>query len=127
MSRLQWITHRGQRILAIDFSAITERSVALAAIAEVRPGIAAEPPNSVLTLTNITGSNFDPTVVEALKQLTKDDKPYVRAAAVVGVTGLQRIVMSVVSVFSNRTFGLFDTVEAAKDWLVEEAGRRAGG
>jgi hypothetical protein len=120
LNRLEWITHKGRRILAVDFTGLTEPAAALAAIAEVRPVIAAEPLNSVLTLTNITGSTFDPTIVEALKQLTKDDKPYVRAAAVVGVTGLQRIVMSLVSVFSGRSFALFETVDEARDWLAKQ-------
>jgi hypothetical protein len=117
------VEHRGQRILLIDFTGMTDPAVVLEAVAEVRALVAAQPPASLLTLTDVTGSTFEPATVDAVKQLARDDQPYVRAAAVVGVTGLARIVMSVVTLYTGRTFGTFDTVDEAKDWLVSQAAR----
>ena len=54
---------------------------------------------------------------DGLKQFTAHNKPYVKAGAVVGVTGLKRIIFSAVVTFSRRNLEAFDDVEQAKHWL----------
>jgi hypothetical protein len=44
----------------------------------------------------------------------------VRKAAVVGVEGLYKVVMSAVSIFSKRDFKLFDNKEDAIHYLIED-------
>jgi hypothetical protein len=43
----------------------------------------------------------------------------VKAAAVVGITGLKKIIFGAVMAFSKRNLASFDNVEQAKRWLVE--------
>jgi len=45
------------------------------------------------------------------------NKPYVVAAAVVGVTGLKQIIYNAVMKFSGRKLTAFDSLAEAKDWL----------
>ncbi len=78
------------------------------------------PENSVLTLTIVARGKFDVTLVDKLKALTKGNTPYVRKAAVVGIAGLYKVVISAISIFSKREFKLFDNQDDAIRYLLED-------
>jgi hypothetical protein len=44
--------------------------------------------------------------------------PDVKAAAIVGVEGVKKIILNAVMLFSKRKFHTFDNIESAKNWLV---------
>jgi hypothetical protein len=115
--RTYFVEHGGRRILLLDFSGITDEAVALEAIAEAKAFVATQPENSLLTVTHIKGSAFTPVLVRALQDLARADAPYVKAAAVTGMSGLQRLAYTAISAFSQRTFEVFDDVESAMTWL----------
>ena len=52
-----------------------------------------EPHASVYTLTDVTGSRVTSAIRNALHELTKANKPYVVAGAVVGVTAIQSVIL----------------------------------
>ena len=54
-----------------------------------------------------------------MKQFSAHNKPYVKAAAVVGITGLKRIFFRAVMAFAKLNLEFFDDVEQAKRWLVD--------
>jgi hypothetical protein len=58
-------------------------------------------------------------VVDALKQNAIIIKPYVKKAAVVGVTFTQETILTVVNMFSNLDLKPFNTFDEAKDWLTD--------
>ena len=115
--RTRFVTHEGQQILLLDFAGIGNVPEALAAIAEAKAFIAKQPLNSLLTITHIKGAVFAPSIVVALQDLARHDKPYVRAAVVSGMSGLQRIAFHAIRLFSHRTFHVTRDVEQAKAWL----------
>ncbi len=115
--RVRYIEHNGRKILFHDFSRFTRTEDVLAAIDESRHIVRLQPPASVLTLTDVTGSHFNREIVEALKELTKGNKPYVKAGAIVGLSGIQRVVYVAVTQFTGRRLPTFATVEEAKDFL----------
>lgn len=118
--RVYVVTHGGVEIMFLDFANVRRTGEALEAIAEARRAITTRAPNSVRTLTAVHDSLFNVEIARALWRLARADKRYVRAAAVVGVTGMQEAVLSLVSRMSRRLFRTFDTVEEAKDWLAEQ-------
>jgi hypothetical protein len=61
---------------------------------------------------------FDDRVTQQMKEFTTHNKPYVRAAAVVGVEGVKKIILNAVMLFSKRKFHTFDSIDSAKAWLV---------
>ncbi len=63
---------------------------------------------------------FSSEAAEALKQFTSHNKPYVTAAAVVGIIGLKQIIYNAVLKFSGRNLVAFDSVDKAKDWLATQ-------
>lgn len=114
--RVKFITHHKKEILFLDFSNSLPHEV-LQTIDDAKRVISARPEGSILTLTDVTNARFNDAVSDGLKQFTAHNKPYVKAGAVVGVTGLKRIIFSAVVTFSRRNLEAFDDIEQAKHWL----------
>lgn len=116
MDRVTFIKHNGKELLSLDFSNCKPAEVFLV-IDEAKQVIRTRPENSVLTLTDVTSMRFDDRVTQQMKEFTVHNKPYVKAAAVVGVEGVKKIILNAVMLFSKRKFHTFDTIESAKNWL----------
>jgi hypothetical protein len=117
MERSRFIDHKGVQICLLDFSGAAIEEV-LSTIESGARLIRSQPGKTVLSLTFTDGAKFDTAVIKGMKDLTKGNEPYVRAAAVVGVKGLQKIVLDAASLFSNREFATFDDLESAKEYLI---------
>lgn len=119
MNRIQFIQHNGKKIQHLDFTHAKAAEV-VQLVREAQPVIAAQSPKSLRTLTDVTNMSFNTEAAEALKQFTSHNKPYVTAAAVVGITGLKQIIYNAVLKFSGRNLVAFDSVDKAKDWLATQ-------
>jgi hypothetical protein len=119
MQRVQFIQHKGKQILHLNFSGAKADEV-LAVIGEAMTVIRAQPAGSVRTLTDVTGAGFNSTVSDAMKTFVNHNKPFVTAAAVVGITGLKQIIYNAVIKFSGRNLVAFDSFDQARDWLAEQ-------
>lgn len=121
MDRAKFIDHKGKQIFMMDCrdASLDEMNEIIEeCILQVRK----QPAKSVLTLTISGGSSFSADTINKLKEVARDNTPYVKAGAIVGVTGLYKIVFNAVAMFSKRRFYLFDTVDEAKDFLVDYQG-----
>ena len=119
MGRVQFIDHKGTRILMLDFSGC--KSVELGAIVkEAKAVIGKQPPASVRTLTNVTCTEMSKDTSAIVKDLTSFNKPYVTAAAVVGVEGLKKVIYNAIVAISGRNMSTFNTIDQAKDWLATQ-------
>ena len=119
MEKSRFTTEFGKEIyfLLFDYDRIEE---AVPLIEECAEQIRKRPEKSVLTLTVISRGKFNTELVEYLKALTRGNAPYVRKAAVVGVSGLYKVVISAISIFSKRDFKLFDSREEAIAYLLQD-------
>ena len=54
-----------------------------------------------------------------LKRSLATTQPFVKAGAIVGVTGLYKVVFNAIAMFSKRRFYLFDTVDEAMDFWAD--------
>lgn len=118
--RTRFIMHNDVPILLLDYSNIADPQTALAEIALSRRIIAQQPEGSLRTLTYVEGAHYDTNVVQALKDLTVHNAPYVKAAAVVGLDALRRVIYRAVTTFSRRDIRIFSELDAAKDWLAAQ-------
>lgn len=118
--RTYWQTHKGKRICVLDFRAVTDTGQALQAIADAAKVVRAEPPSSVRTLTLVEKSVYNRQIGDELKNLANGNRPHVKAAAVVGLSGLQHALYIAIQQFSGRTISTFRDAERAKDWLVSK-------
>jgi hypothetical protein len=117
--RVQFIEHLGKRVLFIDYSncdAAMMKDIAC----EGHRVLALQPPTSALTLNDVTGASFDHESVAALKSMVAANAPFVKRGAVIGISGLQRLIYDAVQAFSKRKLPNFKTRKEALDWLVSE-------
>lgn len=119
MERSKFINHKGREIYILDCSDCKPEEIS-AIIGECARQVQVRPEGSVRTLTIAGGGRFDNNVLQQLKELTQGNAPYVNRAAVVGITGLYKVVMNTIKMFSKREFHLFDSVEEAKDFLAQD-------
>jgi hypothetical protein len=119
MSHAGFETVHGKQIFFIDFRG-AHPAEALVTIADAKAKVARCPHGSVLTLTDISESSYDDHVTEALKDLARANKPYVKASAVVGVSGLRKVVFNMILMFSRRQMSLFSDLESARKWLAAQ-------
>jgi hypothetical protein len=118
MQRVRIIEHKGKKVFYVDFSNCTSQE-AIETLDQARKTLVPHPHGSLLGLTDVTNGHFDRKVTQELKEYSKFTAPYMRASALVGVTGIKKAILIAVETFTNRRFTLFDDVEKAKDWLVE--------
>jgi hypothetical protein len=119
LERARFIDHKGKKIFLLDCSNCLPSDIN-PLIEECGRQVQSQPQKSVLTLTIAGGGRFDLETINKLKNLTRDNEPYVKKSAVVGISGLQEVVLMTVSRFSNRKFHLFKDSESAKDFLVSD-------
>jgi hypothetical protein len=117
--RVNFIEHQGKRVLFINYSHC-DVAMLKAVAEEGHRVIAREQPNSVLTLNDVTGTTFDKESVAVLQAMVAGNAPYVRRAAVIGISGLQRLIYEGVQAFSRRRIPLFEERKQALNWLVQE-------
>jgi hypothetical protein len=120
MERSYFIEHAGKKIFILDFTDCQPAEM-LPIIEECGRQVQKQPSKSVYTITIARGGRFDFNCVEKLKQLTKDNEPYVIKSAVVGMSGLQQLLLMIVSSFSNRKFELFDELQQAKKFIAADS------
>ncbi|HZU33210.1 MAG TPA: STAS/SEC14 domain-containing protein [Candidatus Angelobacter sp.] len=117
--RVRFIEHKGRRILFINYSHC-DAALLKAVAEEGHRIISGERLDSVLTLNDVTGTSFDKESVAALQAKVAGNAPYVRRAAVVGISGLQRLIYEGVQAFSKRRIPHFETREEALRWLAQD-------
>jgi hypothetical protein len=117
-NRLQFITYKGKKILVEDFTNLKPGAEFMDLIHQAQALIAAQPSKSVLAVFDATGSSFNNENLNAMKEFTKANTPYIKAASVVGITGLLQVALTAVAKFAGRDFISFKTRNEAMDWLV---------
>jgi len=117
--RVRFVDHGGKRVLFINYSHC-DVNMLKAVAAEGHRVIALEQPGSVLTLNDVTGTTFDKESVAVLQAKVAANAPYVRRAAVIGISGLQRLIYEGVQAFSRRRIPHFENRQEALAWLVQD-------
>jgi hypothetical protein len=116
--RLKKITHKGVSILFTDYTGFSAWDDWRALIEAERKIMPLEPLGSVRAVAIFTDSRFTTEVFEAIKQLAVANRPHMKASALVGLSALQKTAfLKAIERTSDRSFGLFDTLDEALDWL----------
>ena len=120
MERVSWFEHKGKRIILEDMSGLREPTDIYAISDTSTALICKQTEASVLLITNVTGARYNPSIINRLKENTKLTNPYMKAYAVVGIGGLQRVVLQSVVQFTGQDIKICGSIEEAKDWLVRQ-------
>ena len=119
MDRVRFITHEGKRILLIDNSGCSSQDI-VENYTECQRIVAAEPLDSVLTLSDFTDAEVDRAALTRMKEVAVLDRPHVKKAALVGMDSIPDAFYRSLRSFSVREFPSFKTREEALDWLVQD-------
>ena len=120
MERLRLIQHKGKSILIVDLSNSRDKSESVEVLARAREKIDVQPPKSLLLLTDVSNAHYDHVAAEAVKEYSRANTPFIKASAVIGVSGIKRVIFQAVIKLTGRHIATFDAVEAGLDWLAEQ-------
>jgi len=81
--------------------------------------IAGEPPGSVLLLLDVTGAGLSGDVEAAVREFAERTAPHVRARALVGASGLKRLLYARLQAARGGQ-ALFDDLGDARAWLARQ-------
>ena len=117
MGRVHFITHREATILKVDLSHSKTVEENLEVLDRAKKIIGSRPRGSMLLLTDVTKAFFNAKGIAAIKEFSTFNTPFVKASAVLGVSGIYRVIYEAVVKLVGRPIVCFDTEEQALDWL----------
>jgi hypothetical protein len=120
MDRTYTLSYQGKRFFALDFTNLQTIDEIADVIKKARDYIHRQPPASVYTLTNIEGMHFNNLIRDMFQELAKSNKPFVKAGAIVGVTGMKQILFNGIMKLTGRDIKSFSDLESAKKWLSQQ-------
>jgi len=121
MHGASFIEHNGRQVILLDFKGLKGVDVAMPIIAQAGEFVQSTPADGAsLTCTDVRDTKYDRQIVDAFKQMTKANRPHVKAAAVVSDSPLHRAAISMIALFSRRKIEVFDSRERALDWLIAQ-------
>jgi hypothetical protein len=115
---VEWIEHKGKKILYIKYGGLSP-SQRLDQIKEATRMIVETNSDKNLSLTDMNDCFVDNEFVELAKEQGKISLPLTHKAAIVGIVGMKKILLKAVNAFTPKPRIPFETIEKAKDWLVE--------
>ena len=115
--RIQFVEHKGKRILLIDFSHATAQQMQLL-LEHVRVTVAQHARESLVTLADFNGAEIDHAVATKIKEVLTLDRPFVKKTAWISTEDIPHAFMDNFHTFSRREIATFKTREEAMDWLV---------
>ena len=119
MERVYFADYRGKKFLYIDMSKCKPEEF-FEVIDKAKEIIRSQLEKSLVTLTDVTDTRYNTEMTDAIKKYVAGNKPYVVAAAVVGVTGMKQFIYNIIMKFTGRNLEAFDTIEQAKEWLAKQ-------
>ena len=78
----------------------------------------------MVLLVNVRRNYFSPASVEEMKKVSKHNEPWVIATAMVGMSKIGSVIARQVYRSAGRMYEAFDSLDAAKDWLQQQAPKK---
>jgi hypothetical protein len=119
--RLEFVEHKGKRILTIN-SARADFQMVRAIAAECWHIVSSQELKSVRTLNDLEGAEFTSESVRVLSELAAKNRPYVVRGAVIGIKGLRFFAFQTVVSVTRRPLKLFGDRLQALNWLAQDDG-----
>ena len=114
-----WITYKGKEILYDDYRNLSGEK--FSALVDVQVSLTLESgKKNILSLVDVRNSYAIKETVDVFNNAGKVTKGIAIKTAVLGITGVKKIFLNVINKITNIGAKPFNTIEEAKDWLVEE-------
>lgn len=120
MTDAKFISYRGLQVLHIIFPDGSSKEDVLVNFENAKKLIESQPFNSVFTLTFLGTFPYDVDIAKGFELFISHNKPYVKAGAVLGVTGLKKALYNSYMLITKRSVKICDTEEEALEYLLAE-------
>ncbi|MEN8121413.1 MAG: hypothetical protein ABFS35_13760 [Bacteroidota bacterium] len=120
VQRVRWIEHKGKKIIYHDLSKLnTDEAVRV--VRQFEQFVIKNKDNPALvSLTDFTDAHIFGESFEEVKRVAKLVRPILNKRAVIGITGVKKVLYKAANIFANGTPSkMFNTLEEAKDYLVK--------
>jgi len=113
----RFIEYKNKQVVYIDFSNMRKAEEIYAAMEIAGAFIRKQPLKSLYTLTNLSGMFFNNEIFSRMTAYAKENNPYVKASAVVGMTGMMQIFYNSFTRLTGRDVKAFSSEIEAKEFL----------
>ena len=121
MERIEEFAIQGKNFMYIDLSNLMANNDFVLLTQTIEPMIAKYPEHSLFTITNIENVRFDSKSADLVIKYMKNNKPYVKYGAVIGLDGIKKLMVSTIVKLSGRNNMHFAfTREQAIEWLLQQ-------
>ena len=122
MAGVYQLTYKGKSILCLDVAGLKlkDKQEFKKHVDDAEEQIRMHPPNSLLLITNVTDTGFDTEVSAVMGEYALHNTPYIKASALIGVSGVQKVVLAAIKALTEREFYLTDSMEDAQEWLIQQ-------
>jgi len=112
-----WEELQGKKILINDYSNLTNEEVLerIKINEELIPSLGMD---DILLLVDVTNDKGTAEIISSFKHIAKLIQPYIKKGAIVGITGIQKVLLKAVNRFSNLGLVPCDSREEAMNYLV---------
>lgn len=119
--RSKLIDYKGHKIFFQDFSghSLIETDLVKEELKEVQAFVMQQPPDSLLVLADFSETQIGKDLMDILKDSSKITKGHVKKTAVLGVTGLKRILADMLMHVTGQAISVFEDEDRAKEWLIQ--------
>ncbi len=114
------ITHKGKEIYFMNFAGMKKADEIKAVIETGKKYFHSFESRTALSLADITEMHFNSEIKDLFFEYIKSNKPFVKASAIIGVTGLKQYVFNGVTKLAGRDVKSFDNETQAKEWLIKQ-------
>jgi hypothetical protein len=125
MDRVRWIEHKGKKVLLIDYSGLhaknpEEKKTVFDCMAKGRDLTEAAAGN-ILYLSDVTDTQSDNDIVDGLREFAiyTGSSGKLEKSCVVGLAGVQKVLLNMMNLMSNAKRVMFDTREEGLEYLTE--------
>jgi hypothetical protein len=114
---VEWIEHKGKRILYVDYSGMQEEEGIKNL--ETQADLMRTLTESVLVLANYQGTYATPTFMKYVQTLGREViEPKTKKGALIGITGIKKLLLNTYNMVTGGSLKAFPDRESALEYLV---------
>lgn len=122
MKRVTWDKLGDRKVLRIDVAGLESSAAIVRVLESAKLKSGSHPKHSLLAVTIVDGATIDRDVLDAASDLLDHNRPYVKAAAIVGLKAMQRAAFRMkVRGADKKSLAAFGHEDEALEWLEERA------
>jgi hypothetical protein len=116
------LEYKGKKILCLDLCGleVKDRGEIKTHVDNTKKIVEKYPLKSVLLILNVAQTGFNTEIAAIIADYATHNTPYVKASAIVGISGAQKMILNMIKAVTGRDYFLANTMQEAQEWLIEQ-------